>query len=67
MINIPKKCQRMDWTQAASLAILDVVREIYADPLLEKVFDNLPDNTLPHGYQVTEIRVSGVRVKTASC
>jgi len=31
--------------------------EIYADPLLEKVFYNLYDNSLRHGKNVTEIRV----------
>lgn len=31
--------------------------EIYADPLLEKVFYNLYDNSLRHGKDVTEIRV----------
>jgi PAS domain S-box-containing protein len=32
--------------------------EIYADPLIEKVFFNLIDNTLRHGGQVSRIRVS---------
>lgn len=32
--------------------------ELYADPLLEKVFLNLLDNSIRHGEQVTEIRVS---------
>ena len=32
--------------------------ELYADPLLEKVFFNLLDNSLRHGQTVTEIRVS---------
>jgi signal transduction histidine kinase len=32
--------------------------EIYADPLLEKVFFNLLDNSLRHGQKVTEIHVS---------
>ena len=32
--------------------------EIFADPLLEKVFFNLFDNALRHGGSVTEIRVS---------
>jgi PAS domain S-box-containing protein len=32
--------------------------EIYADPMLEKVFFNLLDNSLRHGERVTEIRVS---------
>ncbi|MEI7433714.1 MAG: PAS domain S-box protein [Methanomicrobiales archaeon] len=31
--------------------------EVYADPLLEKVFYNLYDNSLRHGKTVTEIRV----------
>ncbi|MDD1679208.1 MAG: hybrid sensor histidine kinase/response regulator [Methanomicrobiales archaeon] len=32
--------------------------EIYADPMLEKVFYNLLDNSLRHGGRVTKIRVS---------
>jgi PAS domain S-box-containing protein len=32
--------------------------EIYADPMLEKVFFNLLDNSIRHGERVTEIRVS---------
>lgn len=32
--------------------------EIYADPLIEKVFFNLIDNTLRHGGQVTRIGIS---------
>jgi signal transduction histidine kinase len=32
--------------------------ELYADPLLEKVFFNLLDNSLRHGQKVTEIHVS---------
>jgi signal transduction histidine kinase len=30
--------------------------EVYADPLLEKVFSNLISNSLMHGEKVTEIR-----------
>jgi PAS domain S-box-containing protein len=32
--------------------------EVYADPMLEKVFSNLLDNSLRHGERVTSIRVS---------
>jgi signal transduction histidine kinase len=32
--------------------------EIYADPMLEKVFYNLADNSLRHGGRISEIRVS---------
>lgn len=32
--------------------------EIYADPLIEKVFFNLIDNSLRHGEQVSNIRIS---------
>ena len=35
--------------------------EVYADPLLEKVFFNLMDNSLRHGQTVTEIQVSDSR------
>jgi len=31
---------------------------VFADPMLEKVFSNLLDNTVHHGERVTEIRVS---------
>ncbi len=41
-----------------SLRIRTGSLEIFADPLLEKVFSNLFDNSLRHGGQVTEIRVS---------
>ncbi len=34
--------------------------EVFADPLLEKVFGNLLENAVRHGEQVTEIRVSFV-------
>jgi signal transduction histidine kinase len=32
--------------------------EVFADPMLEKVFFNLLDNSIRHGEQVTEIRVA---------
>jgi PAS domain S-box-containing protein len=32
--------------------------EVYADPLLYKVFSSLIDNTLRHGMHVTEVRIS---------
>jgi len=32
--------------------------EVYADPMLERVFDNLIDNSIRHGGEVTEIRLS---------
>lgn len=35
--------------------------EIYADPMVKKVFFNLIDNTVRHGGRVTEIRFSCVR------
>ena len=35
--------------------------EVYADPMLEKVFFNLLDNSIRHGQHVTEIRVSSCR------
>jgi len=34
--------------------------EIYADPMLEKVFFNLFDNSLRHGLTVSRIRISSV-------
>ncbi len=36
--------------------------ELYADPMLERVFFTLLDNTLRHGKNVTEIRVSCIRI-----
>ncbi|MDD5144181.1 PAS domain S-box protein [Methanoregula sp.] len=38
----------------------DTDYSIYADPLIEKVFYNLLDNSLRHGEKVTEIRISTV-------
>jgi len=35
--------------------------EVYADPLFDRVFSNLLDNSLRHGEHVTEIRVSSHR------
>jgi len=35
--------------------------ELYADPILEKVFYNLMDNSLQHGQRVSEIHVSAVK------
>ncbi|MCA1916558.1 PAS domain S-box protein [Methanospirillum hungatei] len=44
----------------ARITILpDVFRyEVYADPMLERVFDNLLDNSIRHGGHVTEITIS---------
>jgi PAS domain S-box-containing protein len=39
--------------------IEDIPFEIFADPLFEKVFFNLYDNSIRHGKHVTGIRVSG--------
>jgi signal transduction histidine kinase len=38
--------------------------EVFADPLLKKVFFNLLDNSVRHGQRVTVIRVSARRSKT---
>ena len=50
---------------AASIGLKDIVLdveaegvEVYADPMLEKVFYNLLDNSLEHGGQVSRVRVS---------
>ncbi|WP_332450021.1 sensor histidine kinase [Methanoculleus sp.] len=51
----------------AELGLLAAVRvdlgdlEIYADPMVKKVFSNLIDNAVRHGGHVTEIRFSCVR------
>ncbi|MDD1716493.1 MAG: PAS domain S-box protein, partial [Methanolinea sp.] len=44
----------------ATIALSSSVRDIliFADPMLEKVFSNLLDNSIRHGGHVTEIRVS---------
>ncbi len=35
--------------------------EVYADPMLERVFRNLMDNSLRHGKKVTRVRLSSLR------
>ena len=39
----------------------DLAIEIYADPLLSKVFENLVDNSIRHGGHVRHIVISGAR------
>lgn len=41
-----------------SLTLPDAGTEVYADPLLEKVFENLTDNSLRHGERVKQITIS---------
>ena len=41
------------------LALEDII--IFADPMLEKVFHNLLDNSIRHGETVSHIRVSGAK------
>ena len=44
----------------------DLSYEIYADPLLPKVFENLIDNSIRHGKQVTRITISASRAGSGS-
>ncbi len=44
--------------RTVSVSIAGEEEEIYADPMLEKIFYNLLDNSLRHGGPVTQIRVS---------
>jgi PAS domain S-box-containing protein len=50
----------LDMIEAASLNVTLMVAglEIYADPLCNRIFANLIDNTLRHGGHATELRVS---------
>lgn len=41
--------------------------EVYADPLLKKIFYNLVDNTLKHGKNATRVRISCQRANNAIC
>ena len=45
---------------SAKITISDEIEdfEIYADPMLERVFDNLLENSIRHGEHVTEINLS---------
>ncbi|MFA4862031.1 PAS domain S-box protein [Methanoregula sp.] len=45
------------------IALITDIRgvQVFADPMLEKVFSNLLDNTIHHGERVTEIQVSSRR------
>ncbi len=54
---ISKACENLGPTQATISIDLATV-EIYADPLLEKVFYNLIENALQHGEKVTHISFS---------
>lgn len=44
--------------EGVSLTLPDAGVEVYADPLLEKVFENLADNSLRHGERVRTITIS---------
>lgn len=57
----PEKIIRLLKIPATVTLVLDLpVTEIYADPMLEKVFFNLLDNSLRHGMKVTRIKVSAL-------
>lgn len=47
--------------QSIMLETRDLQYEIYADPLLSRVFENLVDNSIRHGRHVQRITVSAVR------
>lgn len=44
--------------EGVTLTLPDAGTEVYADPLLEKVFENLADNSLRHGERVKQITIS---------
>lgn len=44
--------------EGVNLTLPDAGTEVYADPLLEKVFENLADNSLRHGERVKQITIS---------
>jgi signal transduction histidine kinase len=44
--------------QDVNLALAIDSVEIFADPLIEKVFENLVDNSIRHGRRVTDIRIN---------
>lgn len=46
------------------LVTKDLAIEIYADPLLSKVFGNLADNSIRHGTHVQRVTVSAERLNT---
>jgi len=50
----------MDTTNASSITLtMDPLPvSIYADPLIERVFENLVDNSVRYGENVSEIRIS---------
>jgi len=56
------KILRADWSsRQPGIVILNTELdglEVYADPLLEKIFGNLIDNSLRHGKKVSQIRIS---------
>jgi PAS domain S-box-containing protein len=46
--------------ERSGIAVIDETggTEVFADPILEKVFENLIDNSIRHGEKTTEIRVN---------
>jgi DNA-binding response OmpR family regulator len=47
--------------ESIELETCELGYEIYADPLLSRVFENLVDNSIRHGKNVTRITVSAIR------
>jgi len=59
-VNIPQTIKNvlMYKTLGPVKAVIDISDlEIYCDPIIERVFSHLIDNTLQHGQTVTEIRI----------
>lgn len=57
--NLGSIIRRLEIPEPITLETNGINREIYADPMLWQVFENLLDNTLRHGGHVTTILVSG--------
>ncbi|MGA2104271.1 PAS domain S-box protein [Methanoregula sp.] len=56
--DLEKVAKRLQIPETIKFSIDLQGAQVYADPMLEKVFFNLLDNSIRHGGQVTEIRVS---------
>jgi PAS domain S-box-containing protein len=56
--NLDQTLHRDQFPAAISLNSIVTGVEVFADPMLERVFYNLLDNSVRHGMHVTEVRVS---------
>jgi signal transduction histidine kinase len=65
--DIRKIVERLQpWLKGAGIGLVtrDLAIEIYADPLLAKVFGNLADNSIRHGRHVQQVTISAERLDT---